>query len=71
MKLATIEAMFPELKGGDIYKSGRGKGSSSRVAIGRAFGDLLKKVSKKRVTSIKCTVTIVDCMPEEATDENH
>jgi hypothetical protein len=67
MKLATVEAMFPELKGGNIFQTGRAKGSTSKVAIGRAFGNLLKKVAKKRITSIKCTVTIVDVMPEQET----
>lgn len=65
MKQAYIEGMFPDLKGGDIYKQGRGRGSTSRVAIARAFGDLLKKVSKKRITSIKATISITDVMEEE------
>ena len=65
MKQAYIEGMFPDLKGGDIYKQGRGRGSTTRVAIGRAFGDLLKKVSKKRVSTIVATISITDVIKEE------
>ncbi len=65
MKQAYIEGMFPDLKGGDIYKQGRGRGSSSRIAIARAFGDLLKKVSKKRVSTIVATISISDVIKEE------
>lgn len=60
MKIATVEAMFPELRGGKIYKIGRGQGSDSRVAINRAFADLLYQVSGCHIHQIKATITIVD-----------
>ena len=59
-KLAVIEAMFPELKGGSIYKTGRGKASTSKAAISRAFADVFKQIRKKRIHQIKATITIVD-----------
>ena len=58
-KRVFIEAQFPELKGGFIYKEARGTGSSPKVAISRAFAALLKQVRGKRFTSIKATLTIV------------
>jgi len=64
MKQAFVEAMFPDLRGGNIYKTGRGRGGTSRVAIARAFGDLLKQVSKKRVTAIKATISITEVIEE-------
>lgn len=70
MKQAFIEGMFPDLKGGDIYKTGRGRGSSSRIAIARAFGDLLKQVSKKRVTTIKATISITDVVEEDTNEDS-
>lgn len=68
MKQAYIEATFPDLKVKDAYQVGRGRGSSSRIAIGRAFSDLLKKVSKKRVTTIKATISITDVMEDNNAD---
>lgn len=60
IKLATVEAFLPELKGGNIYKVGRGRASTSKAAISRAFGDLLKQVKGKRIHTIKATITIVE-----------
>lgn len=60
MKRALVEGTFPELKGGFIYKNGRGEGSNSKAAISRAFGDLLKQVKNKRVSIIKATVTLIE-----------
>lgn len=64
MKAVTVEGTFPELKGGFIYKTGRGRGSSTKVAIARAFGDLLKQVKKKQIHSIHATLTIIEVQPE-------
>jgi hypothetical protein len=58
-KHVTIEAMFPELKGGSIYKVGRGSATGVKPAIARAFGGLLKQVKGKRFQTIKATVTII------------
>jgi len=68
MKQAYIEATFPELKVKDAFQTGRGRGGSSRIAIGRAFADLMKKVSKKRVSTIKATISITDVMEENDAD---
>lgn len=59
LKAATIEAMFPELKGGSIYKTGRGRASNSKAAITRAIADLFKQVPGRRIHVVKATITIV------------
>ena len=59
MKRAIIEVTLPELKGGHIYKTARGTGSSSKVAISRAFGDLFKQVKKKQVSVLTCRITLL------------
>jgi hypothetical protein len=60
MKKVTVEAMFPELKGGNIYKTGQGEASSAKPAIARAFADVLKQVKGKRWTTVKTTITVVE-----------
>ena len=59
LKSATVDAMFPELKGGSIYKTGRGRASNSKAAITRAIADLFKQVPGRRITVVKATITIV------------
>ena len=58
MKLAIAECMFPELKGPAVYRTGRGRGSSPRVAIARAFEHALRQNNGKRFQSIKATITV-------------
>jgi hypothetical protein len=58
MKRAIIEVTLPELKGGHMYKTARGTGSSSKVAISRAFGDLFKQTRSKRVSVIRAIITL-------------
>ena len=58
MKLATITATFPELRGGHAYKTGRGKGSSAEIAVARACRDLFDKIEHRRVTVFKATIVI-------------
>ena len=65
MKLATVEATFPELKGGSIYRTGHGKASTAKAAISRAFGDVLKQNRGKRFHSIKATITVIETATEE------
>ena len=65
MKAVTIEAMFPELKGGNIYRTGHGRASTAKAAISRAFGDVLKQIKGKRIHTITATITIVEAQPEE------
>ncbi len=60
MKLVTVEAMFPELKGGAIYRTGHGRASTAKAAISRAFGDVIKQNRGKRYHSIKATITIIE-----------
>lgn len=79
MKRVIVEAMFPELRGGNIYKVGRGEASNIKAAISRAFGDAIKqtrtiKKGKKRaggarITTIKATITIIDIIAEEPCDK--
>ncbi len=64
MKSVAVEAMFPELKGGNIYKIGHGRASTVKAAISRAFGDLLKQIKGKRIHTIKAALTIIE-VPEE------
>jgi len=59
-KLAIVEAMFPELRGSSIYKTGRGRATNNKAAIARAFADVLNQVKKKRIHQIKATITITE-----------
>ena len=65
MKLVTVEAMFPELKGPAIYRTGHGRASTAKAAISRAFGDVIKQNRGKRYHSIKATLTIIEESPKE------
>lgn len=62
MKIAFIEAFFPELTGGKINQSGKGEGGTMKVAIRNAVSDLLKNraLAHKRISVIKCTITITE-----------
>lgn len=60
MKLVTVEAHFPELKGKYIYLTGRGKATNWTAALSRAAKDLQKQLAGKHIHSIKATITIVD-----------
>jgi|APCry1669192969_1035441.scaffolds.fasta_scaffold23465_2 hypothetical protein len=59
MKLATVEAFMPELRG-NCYRTGRGRASNPKAAISRAIGDVLKQVRGKRWQTIKATITVVE-----------
>ena len=67
MKLVVVDCMFPELRGPAIYRTGRGRASTAKAAISRAFGDVLKQNRGKRYHSIKATITII----EEANHEGN
>ena len=58
MKIAFIECTLPEMKVPKMYQSGRGEGANAKAAISRAFGDMFKKIKGKRVSVIKCTITL-------------
>lgn len=66
MKVVTVEAMFPELKGGNIYKTGHGRASTAKAGISRAFGDVLKQLKGKRFHTIQATVTVIEAKEETA-----
>jgi len=65
MKLVTVEATFPELKGGFAQRTGRGRGTSARIAIARAFADVLKQNKKKQFHSIRATITVITEAPKD------
>jgi hypothetical protein len=60
LKVVTIEAQFPELRGGACYQRGRGTGSSVKAATARAFSDLLKqpKLRRKRFNRFTAVVSV-------------
>jgi hypothetical protein len=60
MKLATIEATFPELRGKYSQRSGRGEGSTAKSAISRAIGALLKSGNRRRFSVFTCRVVVID-----------
>jgi hypothetical protein len=65
MKVVTITALFPQLKGGKAYQRGRGTGSTIRVATARAFGSMFKSM-KMRKTFSECHVDMTfGDVPEE------
>ena len=61
MKQVYIHAELDELKG-DNQVTARGQGSGTKVAIARAFGQLLKdpKVKRKHIHTIRAAITITD-----------
>jgi hypothetical protein len=61
VKIARIAAQFPELRG-ESYADGKGEGSTTKAAIARAFGDLLKQpiVKGRRIQTIKANITITN-----------
>lgn len=60
MKVVTIEALFPEMKGGRCHQQGRGRGSNVRAAFAAAGRDLFKQPGLKaqRYTGFTATVTV-------------
>jgi hypothetical protein len=62
MKLACIEAAFPELASPKMYQSGKGAGGTMKVAIRNAVTNLLKNkaLAHKRISVIKATITIYE-----------
>lgn len=60
VKVVTIDALFPELKGGACNQRGRGTGSSVKAAGARAFSDLLRqpKLRRKRFSKFTAVVSV-------------
>jgi hypothetical protein len=57
LKVVSVSALFPELKGAKCYQQGRGQGSSLRIATARAFGDMYKRM-KGRKTFTRFSVEV-------------
>jgi hypothetical protein len=69
MKVVTLTALFPQLKGGACYQRGRGTGTNIRAATARAFADMYKRM-KVRKTFTECSVNMTfGDVPEEPTNE--
>jgi hypothetical protein len=70
LKLAFIEATFPELATPKMYQSGKGEGGTMKVAIRNAVSNLLKNraLAHKRISVIKATITITEKSDEEVTN---
>jgi hypothetical protein len=62
MKIARVSATFPEQKASSCYAEGKGSGSSPRVAIARAFENLLRQpnLKGKRVSRITANIVVTD-----------
>lgn len=62
VKIAFIEATFPELVSSKMYQSGKGEGGTMKVAIRNAVSNLLKNraLAHKRISVIKATITITE-----------
>ena len=60
MKIAFIQATFPELASPKMYQSGKGEGGTMKVAIRNAVSNLLKNraLAHKRISAIKCLITL-------------
>jgi hypothetical protein len=60
LKVVMINAEFPELQGGSVRQTGKGQGSSLRVAFSAAGRDLFSqpKLKRKRFTSFKATFSV-------------
>lgn len=61
MKVVTLTALFPQLKGGACYQRGRGTGSNLRVATARAFSNMYKNIKGRKIfTEFSVQVTVGD-----------
>ena len=70
MKSVIFNATLPELKIAAMYQTGKGTGSSVKVAGARAWADLLKqpKLKAKRYSMMTITVAM-GTVPEESNHE--
>jgi hypothetical protein len=61
MKVVNIQCLFPELKGGHAYQSGRGEGSNVKAATARAFADMFRRMKvRKAFTEFSAKVQVRD-----------
>ncbi len=65
MKVVTIEALFPEMKGGRCHQQGRGRGSNVQAALCAAMRDLVKQkgLRKQRYSEFSATFTVGTVAP--------
>lgn len=56
--VVTIEATFPELRSAKAVATGRGSGSTQKVAIARAGANLLKHQNVRRKRFTRATATL-------------
>jgi hypothetical protein len=68
MKMVTIEAHIPEIVG-NPFETAKGKAGSVPLAMKRAMQNLMAKerIRRKKITTIKMTVTIVNVVATEKT----
>ena len=64
MKIAIFSAMSPDLKGRCDF-TGRGKASTPTAAISRAVKDFYRQVGRRRVRTIRATITVYEESPVE------
>ena len=71
MKIAFIEARFPEMPSPKMYQSGKGEGGTMKVAIRNAVSNLLKNraLAHKRISTIMMTVTVTEKADNEIQTE--
>ena len=70
MKVVTVNALFPQLKGGACYQRGKGTGTSIKAATARAFASMFKNM-KVRKTFTECTVNMTFADVQKETNEAH
>jgi hypothetical protein len=60
-RLITVEATFPELKGGKIHQTARCECGGITAGVAKCLRDLLKRdgVKRKRLSTMKLEVTWV------------
>ena len=64
MKIAIFSAMSPDLKGRCDF-TGRGRASTPAAAISRAVKDFYRQVGRRRVRTIRATITVYEESPIE------
>ena len=71
MKIVTVTALFPQLRGGRAHQQARGQGSTVQAALGAAMRDLVKQkgLRKQRYSEFSATFTVATI--QEETDERN
>ena len=69
MKIAIFSAMSPDLRGRCDF-TGRGKASTPAAAISRAVKDFYRQVGRRRVRTIRATITVYEESPVEPVFRN-